>query len=712
MMRRHVAIIFQSSTSTRNHSFLIYFAERVNQLSNNRKRKDIPMRDIHQLLNDIDRSVESDSLATRHLWLIEFVEWIRDSGNTSHTVQQRIVMFLDICDAQPKYEFTVRNYWQTLTKNIDVASLFADFGFAPRSAFLSAFASRLRRKVVPKTPETTNAAELFELVFTKPNDAQWLTSLDQIVLQRVSSLLSHPSERPQLSAWESSLLDSITYCASQISAAGFSAELRPKQNGATDVINPFEALTHWVQTFKVAFEHRLDYPGDVKLVATQLSECLESCRLNASSIYAHLQEHGVSISIVFQVRQLRERIVRLKDLIDCLLCDSPRSNEASTARLLSRMVGQFNEMSSIRALINANTSLLASKITKHSAETGEQYITRDASQYRKMLSRAFGGGAIVSLTTGAKFALAGVAASVFWDGVLSSMNYAISFIIIQLLHLTLATKQPAMTATAIAAKLKDVTHMSAITEFVDEVAHLVRSQFAAVFGNLLMVIPCVLLINFCMEYFSLGPIIDNAKATKVFADLSVLGPSLVFAIFTGFLLFASSIIAGWVENWFVLNRIESALRHNPKITHFLGAARADSWARFWRKNISGIASCVSLALLLGLVPAFATFFGLGVQVRHVTLSAGQLAAAAGSFGSDAFLLPAFWMAVASIPLIGLANIGVSFYCAFKLAIKANGVSGVDQVRIRKAIFERIKNNPGSFILPIRRVVLRVATLPH
>jgi site-specific recombinase len=670
------------------------------------------MRDIHQLLQDIDQATDHQSLVTRHLWLIELIEWIRDNGNTLSTVQQRFVLFLDICEKNSNYEIAIRKYWASLVKDIDVAALLADFGFAPRSAFLSALASRIRRKVIPKTPETTNAAELFELVFTKPSDAQWLTSLDQSVLQRLSHLLNHTSERSHLTAWEASLLDSITYCASQISASGFSAELRPKQEETSAVNNPFDELTHKVQTFKATFANRHNQPDELKFVAIQLSECLETCRLSASSIYTHLQEHGVSISVVFQVRQLRERIVRLKDLIDCLLCDSPRSNEASTARLLSRMVGQLNEMSSVRALISANTSLLAAKITKHSAETGEQYITRDASQYRKMFSRAFGGGAIVALTTGAKFALAGVATSVFWDGFLSSMNYALSFIVIQLLHLTLATKQPAMTATAIAAKLKDVTQMSAITEFVDEVAHLVRSQFAAVFGNILMVVPCVVLINFGMEYFTISSMINKAQAAKVFADLNLLGPSLLFAVFTGLLLFASSIIAGWVENWFVLNRIESALRYNPNISRFLGADRADRWAKFWCKNISGFASCISLALLLGLVPAFATFFGLGIQVRHVTLSAGQLAAAASAFGIEAFWFPAFWLAVASIPAIGIANIGVSFYCAFKLAIRANGVSGVDQVRIRKAILQRLTASPRSFIWPVRSNSLRVATLPH
>jgi site-specific recombinase len=369
------------------------------------------------------------------------------------------------------------------------------------------------------------------------------------------------------------------------------------------------------------------------------------------------------------------------------------------------MVSQLNEMSSVRALLSANTSMLAAKITKQSAETGERYITRDASQFRTMLAKAIGGGAIVSLTTWAKFALAGVAVSAFWDGFLSSMNYAISFIVIQLMHLTLATKQPAMTAAAIAAKLKDITHVSAVQEFVDEVANVVRSQVIAVFGNLLMVVPCVLAINFGMEYFSKGTMLDQAKAAQVFTDLSIFGPSLLFAIFTGLILFASSMIAGWVENWFVLNRIESALRFNPGISHMLGSRRADSWACFWRDNVSGIAACVSLAFMLGLVPAFANFFGIGLQVRHVTLSAGQLAAAASTFGADVFAIPAFWFAVFSIPLIGLANISISFYCSFRLAIKANAVNRVDQIKIRKAVFQRLGAKPSSFLWPVRKTEL-------
>jgi hypothetical protein len=115
------------------------------------------------------------------------------------------------------------------------------------------------------------------------------------------------------------------------------------------------------------------------------------------------------------------------------------------------------------------------------------------------------------------------------------------------------------------------------------------------------------------------------QALHVLESLHLLGPSLLFAAFTGVLLFASSIIAGWTENWFVLHRLDSAMRYNPRITRLLGTARAARWAHFLRENISGFAANISLGFMLGLVPAIATFFGLGLDVRHVTCRRARLA---------------------------------------------------------------------------------------
>ena len=193
--------------------------------------------------------------------------------------------------------------------------------------------------------------------------------------------------------------------------------------------------------------------------------------------------------------------------------------------------------------------------------------------------------------------------------------------------------------------------------------------------------------------------LDAKDTAYVLHSLTLLGPSVLFAAITGVLLFASSIIAGWVENWFVFYRLDSALRYNPAFTRRLGAQRADRWAGFLRNNISGFASNVSLGFMLGMVPAFAEFLGVGLELRHVTLSAGQLAAAAASIGWGVLREPALWWCVASIPVIGAFNLGVSFYFAFRLALLSHNIGALDRARIRGAIWGRLRHKPLEFLWP-------------
>ena len=340
-------------------------------------------------------------------------------------------------------------------------------------------------------------------------------------------------------------------------------------------------------------------------------------------------------------------------------------------------------------------------MAERSSETGEHYITRTHAQYRDMFVKASGGGAVTAVTTGLKFMVMAVGLSAFWGGFWSSLVYAASFIAIQLLHLTLATKQPAMTAPAMAIKLKDLGDASSLGGFVDEVTHLVRSQVAAVLGNVLVVFPAVVLISVGMQYLWGSAMITEADAAHVFQSITLLGPTFIFAAFTGILLFISSLIAGWADNWFVLHRLHSAIRYNPRITAILGPDRAKRWAHFMRENVSGFASNLSLGFMLGLVPAFIGFFGLGLEVRHVTLSAGQLAAAFAAIGWSALSEPDFWWCVAAIPVIGALNLSVSFYLAFRLALQAHSVTRVERARIRRAILRRWRTHPLSFFWPVK-----------
>lgn len=653
------------------------------------------MHDLPSLLDTLDPEA---GLARRHLWLIDLLAWIRGDRSAPQAAVGRVQLLLDTLEARPEVRARLRAWWQRLLQTVDITILLADFGFAPRTAFLSELTERLRRKLLPGTPETIDASELFALALPTRFDAQWLTLLDETQLARLVALLEDPGQAAAPERWQATLLEAIAYCGSQVSAAGFSPELRLRMSETALRAQPFHALALDVAQLQVELMYRSREDAVVQATVARLRERLEACRQAVTSVYSHLDDHGISVGLVFRLRQVRERILRIRELIDCLL--SP-TLAASAVKLLARLVNVGQDRHSIRALVAANSTLLAAKMAERSAETGEHYITRNPAEYRDMLGKAAGGGALTALTTLLKFLLAGLGLSVFWGGFWAGAMYAASFVLIQLLHCTLATKQPAMTAPAMAAKLKDLGSGEAVGAFVDEVTHLVRSQVAAVLGNVLTVFPVVLLLSAGIQFATGHPMIDAKEAQHVLHSLTLLGPAALFAAFTGVLLFAASLIAGWVENWFVFYRLDSAMRYNPRITTVLGPARADRWARFMRTHVSGFASNIALGFMLGLVPAFADFFGLGLEARHVTLSTGQLAAACAALGWEVLRLPALWWCVAAIPVIGALNLGVSFYLAFRLALRAHNVSGVDRARIRSEIWARMKGAPASFFVPAR-----------
>jgi site-specific recombinase len=355
----------------------------------------------------------------------------------------------------------------------------------------------------------------------------------------------------------------------------------------------------------------------------------------------------------------------------------------------------------VRDLFRQHYGLLARKVAERSAETGEHYITRTRAEYRDMLARAGGGGAVLAGTTFMKFVVLALGLSPFWTGMGAGLNYAVSFVIVQWLHFTVATKQPAMTAPAMAAKLADTRSDEAIESFVDEVAHLMRSQMAGIIGNLAVVIP-VVLITQGLSWLLMGrPVVNEHDAHHVLETLTLWGPTLWYAAFTGVLLFAASLMAGWVENWFVLHRLDSALRWNPRIRAWLGEARAARWASWWRENISGLAANTSLGFMLGVVPVIASFVALPLDVRHVTLSTGQLAAAVGTLGPEVLRDQHLWWCVAALPLTGALNVGVSFVLALRVAIRSRQVRVKDQARLRAAVWRRLRRQPLSFWLPPR-----------
>ncbi len=696
-----------------------------------RKAAERAAADVHALLARADSQLPAVEQA---LWLIDTLDWLRHGPAPQALLARlnlpppdlppapddaavpaevlRLSVLLDLLEQQPERGAQVAAILAGLLRHTDPTLLLADFGFSSRSSFFSELTERLGRKYLPASPETRDLAVLFSLFFPDARDAVWLDAVSPALLSRLTLWLGTAPQvadhAPAATLWRVALTDALTYTVSQIRATGFSPDLRLRMATGTtqeaDAEAPFKQLSAQVEAVQAQLSRppSTDTPNLLPQALVLFRAGLDACRQQAEAVNTHLKENGTSVSLVYALHELHQRLDRAEALLNCLVGDTPARDAAHLFSTFARLNAQRR---SVRALWRHNTALLAEKMAERHAESGEHYITRDRREYRAMLRAAMGGGLIMGFTTWVKIGILGLKTALFWTGLLAGLNYAVSFVIVQLLHWTIATKQPAMTAPALADKLSELSKPGGVEHFVDEVANLTRSQSAGVFGNVLLVMPVALLLGLGgLAWF--GPqFLPAPKAEHELHSLSLLGPTPLFAAFTGVLLFLSSVIAGWAENAFVLHRLDSAIAWNPRIRRRLGPRRAARWASWWRRNVGVMAGNVSLGLLLGLTPEFFRIFGIDLQVRHVTLSSGLFGAACASLGPAVVNDPAFWWALAGIAVNGVLNVGVSFYLAYRLALRARGIQVKERRAIYSSLASRLLRRPWTFILPPRQTVV-------
>ena len=652
-----------------------------------------PPWDLSALVNAADPKA---GLAERHLWLVRLLEWLRHApasrraaAGTGAPQLARLRLLLNAADTQPAFRERLQAMLRAFWRDADTAALFAEFGFGARHSLAGEVGRRLRVRWLPQTPETPDLAELFQLLF-RADDARWIEQLDTETLERIATLVDPGGG----SGWRVAMLDATTILVSAVHASGHLTPLRRRMDAQARSDNPFRQLVRCADALRDAVLE--DRHADALREGALLRALLDACRRAADSVRDHLEEFGVSVDIVYELDQMRRRTLRIEALLNCVISPRPL---AELRALTLELLHVADDEQGLRRLLARHWSLLARQVAERCAETGSHYITRDRAEWRAMLRAALGGGAVIAGTTYLKFAIGALGLAAFWSGFWAGINYAASFVVIMLLHWTVATKQPAMTAPAMAETLSAGTGDEQVEALVDRVAQLIRSQVAGIIGNLAACAPLALLVQLGWQAIFGVPLVGEQQADYVLHSLTLLGPTLLFAAFTGVLLFASSLIAGWAENAFVYWRLDSAIAWNPRIVARLGALRAQRWARWWRENISGLVANVSLGLMLGLVPAILSFFALPIEVRHVTLSTGQLAAAAGALGLDVLREPAFWWCVAGIALTGVLNVTVSFWLAFKVALRSRGIQVRERERIRAAIRRRIRSAPLSFLWP-------------
>jgi site-specific recombinase len=661
----------------------------------------------HQLDSLLAQADPHAPLGARNEWLMEMGYWLRrpspttansslDQGAsppTTFSEHARLRLLLQVLDRNAAQGERVSAVLRSILLDNDARSLFADTGMSASPALTGELISRLQTKLLPVAPNQPELAVVFALLFVQERDAEWVAALDESLIERLCGFVAKEDAcSGAMLRLKSALDDSIVLLCNQIAAAALEAPIRLRLDGNK------EHASALMQLAKLAYD-LVQTPPNTRAQAdlmAQLRAALSLARIAIDSVYEHLERFGVSVDVVFQVERTRLRIERVDQL---LAVWSGPASLAAYAALTSQLITANLQRNSVRALLAESYALLGRKVVERSAETGEHYIARTRADYFGMLKMAAGGGALTAITVYLKFFISALHLGKFIEGVLFSLDYIGSFLAIHFTHFTLATKQPAMTAPALAKKLDDVNSAPGREAFVDETMALIRSQVAAIVGNLALVFPVALLTQvFATLAFGVN-LLSPEKALATIDSFSLLGPTAFFAAFTGVLLWLSSLTSGWADNWFALHRLHDALAYQRRLKWAFGAARAQRIADFAKANVAGVAANVSLGLMLGMIPTLLAFIGVPIEVRHVTLSTGSVAAAIGVLGIDTLKTGAFWWAGAGIASMGVLNLAVSFALAFSMALRSHGLTPRMRRLLRRDVLRRLAAEPWKALAP-------------
>jgi site-specific recombinase len=587
--------------------------------------------------------------------------------------------------------------WREMLAELDSVPLFADAGLPIHYALLPEAFRRLFQRLLPSAREESDTARLFTAVFRTATAVQRFLDLDNATFVRLARILWPSAGLDAVPHVADDILQSLSLLATRVAGRGVTAAVRARGSTRDVEASPFYQFVFATQSFLQATELSAEKSAALHI----WFGAVRACRREMIQVRQHMEDAGVSTALVFDLTSMDASLDRMQLLASAITGDARQSMQAAR-QLLNTLVAGRLEDTRLSPLIRQNLNLLARKTVERTGHSGEHYIANNRHEYWQMWLAALGGGLLTVFTAAIKLRIMEGSLPLFVTGFLVGTDYAISFILLQVFGLALATKQPSATGAALAGIVRENRGVSRWSKIADFAARISRTQLAAALGNVTAVCLGAVAFEQLWQKLFLRPYLPNAMAMRVYETLHPFtSATAIDAAITGVLLWAAAVIGGWSENLVVYNRIPAAIAQHP-LGQKIGARRMQRLAGWFENNIASWSTSIVLGYMMGFFPEVAHFFGLPLDVRHVTLNTGMLALSAARYGVASFGHYWFYFAVVGIGIIFVLNLGVSFAIASLTALRAYNVRHDERAEILKYLLGQVLRSPLRFILPIER----------
>jgi len=591
--------------------------------------------------------------------------------------------------------------------------LFTDAGLLNSVSFFKELRRRISRQLLPDQPSEENIQYVLNQLFYRPSDVKWVHQIPLDNWKELFEILAVSTfyEDSESKTTSKQILLAIMILSQRMGGLALQTDVRRMVPEYAHLNSPFIALDDELNNLARTLskedkpylyiqDHELDYK-QLNILAGQCEDFVNKADANTS-------KYGVTFSVNQTLLLIRQQIKRIKRLYNYLFIEKEADKCEKTIAFYLDMVKTNSKKNNIRKLIDDSVYNITYEITNYTGKTGEHYITSTTGEYFKMLKTALWGGVIVGFMCLVKLYMSMQPdQSDFFRALNYSFNYAIGFVLIYLTGSTLATKQPAMTASTIAKTLESLSDndnnkekQKHYTEFSALFTRLFRSQFIAFVGNVFGAFPVSMLLAIGMSYLS-GYNIATKKSLHLLEDLNIWHtPVFLHACIAGIFLFLSGIIAGNVASVNNFNNFYYRLSEHPFLKGFFGKVRMQRVANWMQQKWPSVVSNIWFGVFMGSAWAIGHFFGLPIDIRHITFASGNLAY--GLYGMNFIIsLENILWCILGIGIIGLGNFIVSFGLSLWIALRSREVPASELKYLGRCVWRAFKARPRAFFFPVK-----------
>lgn len=639
-------------------------------------------------------------------WLVELVARLRpDKEETSDDAAKRLFHLIRMLKKSPETLDKFRAYLSFQIETRNHVRLFTEEGVIVHPSFIAEVIGRLGEKILPPLYNPTELADFMNACFCERDDHIWVKAIPNALWLELWQLLNYSGQFTAVGVFEISILQSILVLSHRVSAMGLEPDLMKRIPSIEHFASPFLVMDTEVGNYVEMYEKRLVKSEEVTddMLAAQYERAMNAIGIMIDCL-EQVQEsqavQGVSLKLVYLLYRIRRAVSRKKTLMR-LLSPLDRTNKAMIGiSLFKELVRAVNLGHDLKEHFSENTSLLAYKVVEHTSTAGEHYITSTRKEYWDFLVDAMGGGFIIAFTNWVKFLISYLNAAPLVSGFLYGLNYAGSFLTMYVFHFSLATKQPAMTASALARSLdSDNANQHNLENTADLIVKISRSQFAAFLGNLVVVLPLAFSLSWIWYFISGKHIATEEKAFYTIASSNPFTTLTIFyAALTGVILYLGSFVSGYCDNFVTYGQLHARIRTHRFWRKFVSEKHLDKIGKYLEQNLGAIVGNLFLGFALGLTPIFGQITGLPLDVRHVTIAGGGSAIALARVWDQ---LSALDIAITlfGVFCVGLLNFLVSFSLSLTIAISSRRVNFKESRALIGMLAQRFITNPMQFLIP-------------